>query len=401
MFILVLNAGSTSMKFKLYDMSDGQRVLSEGNCQRLGFPDSEVKLVGKDGTRRIVIENLANHMYAMDMILRLLCQGESAVLGSVRQLAAIGHRVAVGGPQLVKSMIIDEEVIAQIEKYAYIAPLHSPPQVAAIRACQKLLGKDFPQVAGFDTAFHRSIPKEIYFCPIPYEYYEKYGVRRMGFHGLSHQYITERYAQLSGNSLEGRRIVSCHLGGGASLTAVKDGKSLDNTLGFGTGEGLMCGTRAGSFDHSAISYLIRATGKDFEEISKDLQMRSGLLGVSGVSGDVRDVEESARAGNERAQLALDMLTYQIKKYIGAYAFIMGGLDAVLFSGGIGENSVYMRKRVCHGLENFGLCLDEDLNEQLNHKEGRISIQDSPVDLWIIPTNEELIIAKDTLRLVDN
>jgi len=387
------------MKFKLYDMGKGEQVLAQGNCQRLGLKNSEVKFVGPDGESRLIKTDLRGHLDAMDLTLRLLSEGEGAPLASVKNLGAIGHRIAVGGPGAGNSKLIDEDVISAIEQHAYIAPLHSPPQVAAIRACQKLLGGDFPQVAGFDTAFHQTIPKEVYFCPIPYEYYEKYGVRRMGYHGLSHQYVAERYAELTGKSLEGTRIVTCHLGGGSSLSAVKDGKSIDNTLGFGTGQGLMCGTRAGTFDHSAIAHLIRVTGKNFDEIEDDLQLRSGLLGVSGVSSDAKDVEQAARAGNERAQLALDMLTCQIKKYIGAYTFLMGGLDAVLFTAGIGENSKYVRSRVCQGLEGMGLALDDRLNTEHNHKEGRISRPGSPVDLWVIPTNEELVIARDTFAIV--
>jgi len=399
MFILILNAGSTSMKFKLYDMGRGAQVLAEGNCQRVGLKGSEIKFTGPDGEKREFIMELANHGQAMDLTLRLLCEGKTAVINGVEKLDAIGHRIAAGGPKMVKSMPINADVVNEIEKYAHIAPLHTPLQIATIQACRELLGDDFPMVASFDTAFHQTIPKEIYFCPIPYEYYEEYGMRRMGYHGLSHQYITERYAELTGKSLSGTRIVSCHLGGGSSLSAVKDGKSMDNTLGFGTGEGLMCGTRAGTFDHSAIAHLIQATGKNFDEIEDILQRCSGLLGVSGISSDARDLEYHASQGNERAQLALDMLAFQIKKYIGAYAFLMGGMDAVLFAGGIGENSQLMREGVCEGLEGLGLQLDKEYNSALNGKEGRISAKGSPVELWIIPTNEELIIARDTANIV--
>jgi len=399
MLTLVLNAGSSSMKFKLYDMAGAEQVIAGGNCQRVGLKNSEVKFVGSDGQTRLITTDIKDHLEAMDLTLRLLSEGAEAPLASLKELGCIGHRIAVGGPKATKSKLIDEDVIDAIEQHAHIAPLHSPPQVATIRACQKLLGKNFPMVAGFDTAFHRTIPKEVYFCPIPYEYYEKYGVRRVGFHGLSHQYVAERFAQLTDRNLEGTRVITCHLGGGSSLTAIKDGKSMDNTLGFGTGQGLMCGTRAGTFDHSAIAHLIRVSGKSFEQIEEDLQLRSGFLGVSGVSSDAKDVEQSASEGNERAQLALDMLTIQIKKYIGAYTFLMGGLDAVVFTAGIGENSEYIRRRVCEGLEGVGIKLDEHLNAKFNHKEGRISQSGSPVDLWVIPTNEELVIARDTFSIV--
>ena len=399
MLILILNAGSTSMKFKLYDMSAGARVLAQGNCQRVGLKDSEIKFIGPSGEKHELLMDLADHQQAMDLTLRLLSQGDTAVIDGVEKLDAIGHRVAVGGPKMVKSALIDGYVVAEIEKYAQAAPLHTPLQVATIRACRKLLGDGFPMVAGFDTAFHQTMPKEVYFCPIPYEFYEDYGMRRMGYHGLSHQYIVERYAELTGENLQGTRIVSCHLGGGSSLSAVKDGKSMDNTLGFGTGEGLMCGTRAGTFDHSAIAHLIEVTGKDFCEIEEILQRRSGLLGVSGISSDAKELEDHAAKGNERARLALDMLSVQIKKYIGAYAFLMGGLDTVLFAGGIGENSVHMRESVCEGLEGLGIRLDKQLNAALNRREGRISAEGSPVELWVIPTNEELVIARDTLDIV--
>lgn len=395
---LVINAGSSSVKFKLYDM-ERRAVLAEGNCQRVGLPGSELKYERSDGTKFKYVEDLPDHNAALGRIFGLLTGGDTKVLDSMAELGAVGHRVSMGGPKYVSSVLVDDEVLAELERVSVITPLHNPPQIKGIRVCREILGEDFPMVAGFDTAFHQTMPMESYIYPVPYRYFEEHDVRRFGFHGLSHQFVVERYAELTGESLAGSRIVTCHLGGGSSVTAVKDGKSVDNTFGFGTGEGVLCGTRAGTFDHVAVGYLAERENLTYEQMEDVLHRESGLLGISGLSSDEKELEDLAAAGNARAQLALDIMARQVKKYIGAYAFAMGGLDAVIFTGGIGENSDVMRAMVCRGLEGFGISLDAGRNTALNRGEGEISAAGAGVGVWIIPTNEEFVIARDTARLV--
>ncbi|MDL2232299.1 acetate/propionate family kinase [Ruminococcaceae bacterium OttesenSCG-928-L11] len=398
MKVLVVNAGSTSVKFKLYDMAD-QSVVAEGNCQRVGLKDSEIKYVDTAGKKFLFTEDLANHNAAFAKIMALLTDGETKVIGSIGEIDAVGHRVSMGGPKYVKTVFADESVLAEADALSDITPLHNPPQVNAIRACKEVFGDAIPMTVGFDTAFHQTMPETSYIYPIPYEYYEKYHVRRFGFHGLSYQFVTDRYAELTGNPLDNHCMVVCHLGGGASATAIKNGKSMDNTFGFGTGQGLLCGSRAGSFDHVAVGYIMSKTGMTYEEAEEMLHKQSGLLGISGISSDEREIEDAAAQGNKRAQLALDVMAQQVKKYIGAYAFEMGGLDTLVFTGGIGENSDIMRAMVCDGLEAFGIRMDKGLNVEKNRSEANISAADSTVDVWIIPTNEELVIAQDTVKLI--
>lgn len=395
MKILVINAGSSSVKFKLYDMQQ-DKLLAEGNCQRVGLSGSEVKYVLADGSKTRILQNLATHSEALAKIFELLTSGDTKVLDSIDEISAVGHRVSMGGPKYVRSVRIDDAVIEEIESLTDITPLHTPPQAMAIRACREILGKHFPMVAGFDTAFHQTMPEVSYIYPIPYEYYEKYGVRRYGFHGLSHQFVVERYAEITGGKLG--KIATCHLGGGSSVTAVLDGKSIDNTFGFGTGQGVLCGTRVGSFDHVAIGYLMQKTKLTYEQIEDVLHRDSGLRGISGTSSDEKELEDHAAAGDSRARLALDVMAHQVKKYIGAYTFEMGGLNTIIFTGGIGENSDLMRSFVCRGLEGVGVVLDEKANTNFNRSEHKISAPGSKVDIWIIPTNEELVIARDTMRI---
>ena len=399
MKILVANAGSTSVKFKLYNMDDNS-VIAEGNCQRVGLKDSEIKYVDGNGKKFLFVKDLPSHSGAFKEIISLLTSGETKVINNVDEINAVGHRVSMGGAKFVKTSLIDDAFLAEVESFSEITPLHTPPQVNAIRACREVFGEDITMAAGFDTAYHQTIPPVSYVYPIPYEYLEKYNVRRFGFHGLSYQFVVQRYAELTGNDYSNHNMVVCHLGGGSSATAVKNGKSYDNTFGFGTGEGLVCGSRAGNFDHVGVGYLMHKTGKTYEEIESVLHRDSGLLGISGVSSDEREVEEAAAAGNERAKLALEIMAQQVKRYIGAYTFEMGGLDTIVFTGGIGENSDKMREMICAGLENLGVEMDKNLNIELNRSEGKISKQGSKVEIWIIPTNEELVIAQDTLKLIN-
>jgi acetate kinase len=397
--ILVVNAGSTSVKFKLFDMPAGA-VVAEGNCQRVGLKDSEIKYIDSAGHKTLLVEDLADHNAAFRKIIALLTPGETAVIGDIAEIDAVGHRISMGGSEYVRTTFATEDVLATADELSDITPLHNPPQVGAIRACRAVFGDSIPMTAGFDTAYHQTMPQASYLYAVPYEYYEKYGMRRYGFHGLSYQFVVDRYAQLTGNDLQNHRMVVCHLGGGASATAVKNGKSMDNTFGFGTGQGLLGGSRAGDFDHVGIGYLLEKTGLSYREMEDVLHKQSGLLGISGLSSDERELEEAAAAGNARAQLALDVMAQQVKKYIGAYAFEMGGLDTLIFTGGIGENSDIIRKMTLAGLESFGIVLDKEKNLSLNRKEAKISTEVSRVDVWIIPTNEELVIASDTMKLLE-
>ena len=396
MNILVINAGSTSVKFKLYHMDD-QSLIAEGNCQRVGLKDSEIKYVDTAGQKQLFIQDLKDHNAAFAKILQLLTTGNTKVIDSISQIDAVGHRISMGGTRFVQTTFVSQELLTVAEELGSIAPLHNPPQVAAIRACQQVFGTAIPMTASFDTAYHQTMPETSYAYAIPYDYHEKYEVRRFGFHGLSYQFVARRLEELTGHN--GGHMVVCHLGGGASATAVKNGKSMDNTFGFGTGQGLICGSRAGDFDHVAIGHILQKSGMSYAQIEEILHKQSGLLGISGVSSDEKEVEEAAAAGNPRAQLALDMMIQQLKKYIGGYAFEMGGLDTLLFTGGIGENSDVVRAMTCKGLESFGVVLDEEKNLAMNRKEGKISKPDSKVDIWIIPTNEELVIAQDTALLL--
>ena len=401
MKVLVLNAGSSSMKFKVYAMNGLEAdVLAEGNCQRVGLENSEIKYERTGAEKQKLILDLPSHQDALAQILKMLTSGSTKVIDSIQQLDAVGHRVSMGGAKYVTSVLLNEEVVGEIESLRDATPLHTPPQMNTIYACQKLLGKDFPMVVGFDTAFHQTMPPASYLYGIPYEFYEKHGLRKFCFHGLSHQFVTERYAEITGKNLEGTKIITCHLGGGSSVTAVQNGKSVDNSFGFGSGEGPVCGTRAGSFDHSAIPYMMQRANLTYEEVEDILNRKSGLLGLSGISSDEKELEELAMQGNARAKLALDVKTQQVKKYIGSYAFEMGGLDAIVFTGGIGENSEYCRSLICKNLEAFGIKLDEKANVDFNRTEHKISAPDSQVEIWIIPTNEELVIARDTKRMIE-
>ena len=384
------------MKFKLYNMTD-KSVIAEGNCQRVGLPEGEIKYISDK--KLVLTEPLENHGKALSRVIELLTTGETKVLDGINEISAIGHRVSMGGPDYRQSTLVTDDVLEAVERLSPITPLHNPPQANCIRECREIFGKSFPMAIGFDTAFHHSIPEKVYTYAIPHKISEELGVRRYGFHGLSYQYVVERYDEITGGKAQNERMVVCHLGGGASATAVKFGKSLDNTFGFGTGEGLVAGTRAGSFDHVAIEYIMEKIGMSYKEVEDMLHRDSGILGISGISSDEKELEDAAMAGNERAQLALDVMAHNIIKTIGAYAFEMGGLDTIIFTGGIGENSDIMREMVCRDLEGVGIVLDKAANVEFNRTEHEISAASSKVKIWIVPTNEELVIAQDTYKLV--
>jgi acetate kinase len=398
MKILVINAGSSSLKYQLINMETGE-VMAKGNCERIGI-DGRIGHKTASGYSTTEECSFPTHTEAFEKVVELLTTGENKVVGSISEIAAVGHRVVHGGEIFSQSVLLTDENIEKIDALSPLAPLHNPAAILAIRACQKVFGKDTPMVAVFDTAFHQTMPAKAYMYGLPYEDYEQYSIRKYGFHGTSHRFVSADFAKRIGKPIEDLKIVTCHLGNGSSITAVDGGKSVDTTMGFTPLDGVLMGTRSGNIDASAVLYLMEKTGMTTGQMSDYLNKKSGFLGLSGRSSDNRDVEAGAAEGDARCQLTGDMLAYQIKKQIGAYAAAMGGLDAVVFTGGIGENASNVRAGACAGLDRpLGLKLDAELNEKLNHGEGRISTPDSKVEVWIVPTNEELLIAMDTAAIV--
>ena len=399
MKILVINAGSSSLKYQLINM-DNDEVIAKGNCERIGI---DGRITHKTASGYSVTEDCSfpTHTEAFEKVIEKLTSGDGKVVDSVSEISAVGHRVVQGGDIFSKSVIATDEVIDQIEKLSPLAPLHNPAHVLALRACRKVVGDNVPMVVVFDTAFHQTMPSKAFMYGLPYEDYEKYSIRKYGFHGTSHRFVSADFAKRIGKPLDQLKMVTCHLGNGSSITAVDCGKSVDTTMGFTPLDGVIMGTRCGAIDASAVLYLMEKTGMNASEMSNYLNKKCGFLGISGRSSDNRDIEAGVAAGDERCALASNMLGYEIKKQIGAYAAAMGGLDAVIFTGGIGENAIGIRKLSCSGLEFLGIKLDEERNVALNHGEGRISTDDSKVEVWIVPTNEELLIAMDTQALVEN
>jgi acetate kinase len=398
MLVLVINAGSTSVKFKLYDMTD-ESVLAEGNCQKVGREDAEFKFSNKNGFAQKQTLDIKTHGDALALTLKMLTEGESKVIDGMKDIAAVANRVCNGG-RFDSTVLVDDELIREMEANSPLAPLHNPPQVKTVGECRRVF-RDIPNTAGFDTAFHASIPPVAHLYAVPYEYYEKHSFRRYGYHGLSYQFVLERFRQLSGlKCLNGTRVVACHLGGGSSICAVKDGKSIENSFGLGTGQGPVCGTRAGTVDHLGLGYLMKAEGLSYDELENVLHRDSGLLGLSGISGDEYELEKAAAQGNARAELALDSMAYQIRGYIGSYAFNLGGTDAIIFTGGIGENSDIMREKILEGLGVFGIELDKNANVAFNRKEAKISAESSRTGIWVIPTNEEIVLARESVALLN-
>ncbi len=399
MKILVINAGSSSLKYQLIDTEDEQ-VLAKGNCERIGEPEDSFITHKAKGKQAVEESPFATHTEAFRKVLNMLTEGELAVLTDLAEVAAVGHRVVHGGEKFASSVLITKDVLKTIEECSELAPLHNPPAVLAIRACQTILPDTVPQVAVFDTAFHQTMPPKAYQFGTPYEYYEKYSLRKYGFHGTSHRFVTARLAEILGKDPSELKIVTCHLGNGSSITAVDGGKSVDTSMSFTPLDGLLMGTRSGSVDPSAVLFLMEKENLTLQEINDILNKKSGYLGVSGLTSDDRDLRAAAANGNERAELAGQMQRYQIKKYIGSYAAAMGGLDAVVFTGGIGEHSAPCRQTVCENMEFFGIKLDEKKNAENGGEEMLISTPDSPTQVWVIPTNEELLIARDTRDIVN-
>jgi acetate kinase len=394
MKVLVINAGSSSVKYHLYRMPQAE-VLAMGFVERIGEENSELSHFFHGKTYKVPtkIENVEK---AMELILQTLVNEEVGVLQQISKISAVGHRVVHGGEEFTGSVVIDEKVIASIEKFADLAPLHNPPNLAGILAAQHNL-PDTKQVACFDTAFHATIPKVAYMYALPYELYKKYGIRRYGFHGISHRYVARRAADMMGKGKYDINAITCHLGNGCSITAVKNGRSIDTSMGLTPLEGVPMGTRSGDLDPAILFYLA-GKGYDAEALKNLCNKQSGLLGISGVSNDVRNLEELAEKGHDQAQLAIDVFCYRIKKYIGAYAAVLDTVDAVVFTGGIGENAVSLREKICNAVTQIGVQLDYAANKMVIAKEAQISTKDSLVKVFVIPTNEQAAIANDTYKL---
>lgn len=397
MNILVVNCGSSTVKYQLFRMEDENRyeVLAKGIVERIGIPGSRLEC-NHLGVSYAEEGSVPNHRVALECVVRALTEGKTRVLESTKEIEAVGHRVVHGGERFASSVVIDEEVLQVIRACADLAPLHNPPNILGIEACRDLM-PEVPQVAVFDTAFHGTLPEYAYIYAIPYEYYEKYRIRRYGFHGTSHRYVTERAAKMMGRDIKELRLITCHMGSGVSFTAVLHGKSIDTSMGFTPLEGLVMGTRCGDIDPAIVFSLMKKEGLSAEQVEEILNKKSGVLGISGISSDTRDIEDAA-PHSHRARLTLEVIAYRAKKYIGAYYAILGGLDGLVFTAGIGENSSYIRKSICAGLEHLGILIDDERNT-VRRREAFISRDDSPVKVMVIPTNEELMIARDTWRLV--
>ena len=396
MNILVINCGSSSLKYQLIDMEE-KKVLAKGLAERIGIEGGRVKYEAAGKDEIVIEEKLADHKAALKIVLDSLQHPEYGAVKSLDEIDAVGHRVVHGGESFAHSVIIDEKVMKAINDNVEIAPLHNPPNIIGIEACKEIMG-DVPMVAVFDTAFHQSIPALNYIYALPYEYYEKYKVRRYGFHGTSHQYITERAADMLGKKLDEVNLITCHLGNGSSISAVVGGKCYDTTMGFTPLEGLAMGTRTGDMDPAIVPFIMDKENLSTEEMSNVMNKKSGVLGISGVSSDFRDLEEAAEKGNDRAQLALDIFENRVRKYIGAYLTEMDHCDGIIFTAGVGENSITTRERVVGGLTSLGVKIDTGKNN-MHGKEAVISTDDSSIPVLVIPTNEELKIAMETAKLV--
>ncbi len=395
MNILVINAGSSSLKYQLLN-PETQQVLAKGLCERIGIDGKfTYKPEGKQAVKEADVA-MPTHNEAIKAVLDALVDKDNGVIGSMKEIDAVGHRVVHGGEKFAKSVLITGEVMAAIEECNPLAPLHNPANIIGIKACQALM-PDTPMVAVFDTAFHQTMPAAAYMYALPYEYYEKDKVRRYGFHGTSHKYVTQRAAEMLGKPIEELKLISCHLGNGSSIAAVDGGKSVDTSMGFTPLAGLPMGTRCGDIDAGILQYLMNKYGMDIDKMLNVLNKKSGVEGLSCVSSDFRDLENAAAEGNEKAALAQKKFAYEVRKYVGAYAAAMGGVDAVIFTAGVGENDKVIRAMACEGLEFMGLKLDETAND-VRGKETIISAGDSKVKVLLIPTNEELMIAIDTAAL---
>lgn len=396
MNILVINCGSSSLKYQLIN-SDSEAVLAKGLCERIGIDGSRITYQPEGGEKIVKESPMPTHTQAIQLVLEALTDSTTGVIKSLDEVGAVGHRVVHGGEAFTSSTRITEETIAAIEACNDLAPLHNPANLIGIRACQELM-PNTPMVAVFDTAFHQTMPEKAYLYGLPYEYYEKYKVRRYGFHGTSHSYVSKRAAEFLGKPYDNLKTIVCHLGNGSSISAVKNGESVDISMGLTPLEGLVMGTRSGDIDPGVMQFLMHKENMDIDEMLNVLNKKSGVYGMSGVSSDFRDIENAANEGNKRAETALESFVYRVAKYVGAYAAAMGGVDAIAFTAGVGENDKITRKKVCDYLGFLGITIDDEANAKRG-EEIVISTPDSKVSVLVIPTNEELAIARETLALV--
>ncbi|MBQ8796193.1 MAG: acetate kinase [Clostridia bacterium] len=399
MKILVINAGSSSLKYQLFDM-DNEQMLCKGNCERIGGEGSFIGHKTADGREMTKEGFMPDHTAAFNFVKDALMDKEVGVITNLDEVSAIGHRIVQGGALFSESVIVDEDVVKGIESLIPLAPLHNKGHVQAIRGCQQVFGDKVPEVVVFDTAFHSTMPEKAFIYPVPYEFYEKYKVRRYGFHGTSHRYVSAELAKNLGKDIKDLKLITCHIGNGSSITAVKNGKVIDTTMGLTPLDGFMMGSRSGALDPSVVTFIMEKEGLSPSEMSDLLNKKSGLLGISGVSTDDRDVTKAEKEGNKRAALAHEILYYQIAKYIGSFWVAMGGCDGICFTAGLGENQPVLRKSVCEYLECMGLKVCDERNNARGAN-FKITVDDSAVPAYVIATNEELVIARDTKALVEN
>lgn len=397
MKVLVINAGSSSLKYQVFDM-DNESVLAKGNCEKIGIAGSFVKYKA-NGVEKVIDGDLKDHTQALTVVLNLLTDSEVGILKSLDEIDAIGHRVVHGGEIFKESVVITPENLKQMEDLIPLAPLHMPANISGIKACQELF-KGKPEIAVFDTAFHSNMPERAFLYGIPYQAYTDWKIRRYGFHGTSHRYVSGECARLMGKDLKDLKIITCHLGNGSSICAIKDGYSVDTSMGFTPLAGVLMGTRSGDIDPSILEYIQEKTGWQLKEITNYLNKKGGILGINGVSSDMRDNEAEIEKGNKRAMLVVEMLAYQIKKYIGSYMAAMGGVDAIVFTGGVGENDATLREKVLQNMEYAGIALDVEKNKTMPRGTvEQINASNSKVKVYRIPTDEELVIARDAVALI--
>ncbi|AGT44372.1 acetate/propionate family kinase [Treponema pedis] len=396
MKILVINCGSSSLKYQLIDMTN-EDVLVKGLVERIGIEGSRIKHEKKGMDAVLIEEKMEDHKRAIQLVLEALIDKNHGAVNSMSEISAVGHRVVHGGEEFNKSALLNDKVMAGIKECIDLAPLHNPANIMGIEACKALM-PDTPMAAVFDTAFHQTMPAENYIYALPYEYYEKYKIRRYGFHGTSHRFVSAKAAEMLNKNEEGFKVITCHLGNGSSLAAVKGGKCVDTSMGLTPLEGLVMGTRSGDLDPAILPFIMNKEKLSADEMSNILNKKSGVFGISGVSSDFRDIEKAASEGNKRASLALDVFCTRVRKYIASYAAQLGGVDAVVFTAGIGENSIELREKICSGLEFLGVEIDSDKNK-VRGKAAEVNKPSSKVKVLVIPTNEELMIAKDTMSLL--
>ncbi len=397
MKVLVINAGSSSLKYQLIDM-DTENVMAKGLCERIGIEGSKLTHTPQGADKVVIEKAMPNHGVAIKLVLDALTDKNHGVIADMSEISAVGHRVVHGGEYFSGSVLITEELKKVVTACNPLAPLHNPANLTGIAACEEAM-PGVPNVAVFDTAFHQTMPKKAYMYAIPYEYYEKYKIRKYGFHGTSHNYVAHRVAEMMGKPIEDLKIITCHLGNGSSIAAVDCGKVVDTSMGFTPLDGLVMGTRSGSIDPAVIPFLAKNEGLSVDEIDSILNKKSGVLGVSGVSSDFRDLSAAAAEGNERAELALDMFIHSVKGYIGRYASIMGGVDVITFAGGVGENDIATRAKILADHEFMGVKIDLEKNK-VRGDEAEISAADSKIKVFVVPTDEEMTIARDTKRIVE-